>query len=151
MNHATVLKRASHVTFEVVAGEAILIDMNSGSYFSLDEVGTVFWKMLDGVHTLGQLAAEIAAEYNQRTERYVKGLQEVSSGFSEEQVESLALDYGMEEDDVREHLLMFTEQEAEEAAAELMAAFVVSGETVLEDLVDLVAVMQRDNLVVAVK
>lgn len=151
MNHATVLKRAQNVTFEVVAGEAILIDMNSGTYFSLDEVGTAFWEMLDGGRTLGQLAADIADKYNQRTERYVATLQQASSGLSDGQVEALALEHGLEEEDVRQHLQMFAEQETDAAAAELMAAFMVNRETVLNDLVELVATMQRDNLVVVVK
>ena len=150
MNHATVLKRAQNVTFEVVAGEAILIDMNSGTYFSLDEVGTAFWEMLDGSRTLGELAAELAVKYSQHGARYVAAVQQAYATISEAQIDDLALEYGLEDDEVREHVQMFATQGAE-AAAELTAVFTVTPETVLHDLADLVATMQHDNLVVVVK
>ena len=150
MNHATVLKRAQNVTFEVVAGEAILIDMNSGTYFSLDEVGTAFWEMLDGSRTLGELAAGLAAKYSQHGARYVAAVQQAYATISEAQIDDLALEYGLEDDEVREHVQMFATQGAE-AAAELTAVFTVTPETVLHDLADLVATMQHDNLVVVVK
>ena len=60
MDKNSILQRAENVTFEVVADEAILIDINTGTYFSLNEVGTEFWEMLDGTQTIEQHAAVIA-------------------------------------------------------------------------------------------
>ncbi|MCB8946194.1 MAG: PqqD family protein [Ardenticatenaceae bacterium] len=151
MNQDTVLKRANHVTFEVVAGEAILIDMNSGTYFSLDEVGTVFWEKLDGLYTLAQLAEQIAADYNEKAQKYVAALQQAGTAISASALEDLAMTYGLEEDDVREHGQLLMQAGAESAAAQLVADFSVQAETVLSDLLDLVATMQRDNLIITVK
>lgn len=58
------LQRRSDVTFQAVAGEAILIRMDTGTYFSLNKVGTEFWDRLDGQQTVGQHAAAIAGKYN---------------------------------------------------------------------------------------
>ena len=151
MNQDTVLKRANHVTFEVVAGEAILIDMNSGTYFSLDEVGTVFWEKLDGSQTLAQLAEQIAASYTDKARQYVAELQQADTAISVSKLEELAMTYSLEEEDVREHLQLFEQDGAKLAAAQLTADFSVEAETVLNDLLALVATMQHDNLIVAVK
>lgn len=44
----SVLMRATHATHQVVAGEAILIHLNSGQYYSLNQTGTWLWEHLDG-------------------------------------------------------------------------------------------------------
>lgn len=57
---ASVFQRSPNATYQTVAGEAIVIDLNSGSYFSLNETGTWLWENLDGRRTLRQLAQELA-------------------------------------------------------------------------------------------
>ena len=78
MDENTILQRAENVTFEVVADEAILIDVNTGVYFSLNEVGTEFWQMLDGEHSIGQHAATIAAKYDVETAMVIDDLLELA-------------------------------------------------------------------------
>ena len=63
MNENTRLKRSPDVTFQIVADEAILIRMRTGTYFSLNQIGTEFWNMLDGQQTLAQHAQAVAAKY----------------------------------------------------------------------------------------
>jgi len=151
MNQDTILKRANSVTFELVAGEAILIDMNSGSYFSLDEVGTVFWEKLDGGRTLGDLAQQIANNYNEKAGRYVTELGKLTQAASPNQIESLALAFGMEEDEVKEHWQRLGAGTAAAAAQSLVAEFRVEQAQVLNDLYDLAATMQAEKLLVVVE
>lgn len=79
LNKDSILQRAEKVTFEVVADEAILIDINTGTYFSLNEVGTEFWEMLDGVQTIAQHASTIAAKYEVETSMVVDDLLELAN------------------------------------------------------------------------
>lgn len=58
------LKRSGDVTYQVVAEEAILIRMSTGTYFSLNPIGTEFWNRLDGEQTVQQHAAATATKYN---------------------------------------------------------------------------------------
>jgi len=58
------LRRSPNATYQSLAGEAVLIHMQTGAYYSLNEVGTVFWEMLDGEASLADCAAKIAVEYN---------------------------------------------------------------------------------------
>ncbi len=78
MDKNSILQRAENVTFEVVADEAILIDINTGTYFSLNEVGTEFWEMLDGTQTIEQHAAVIANKYEVETDMVVADLLELA-------------------------------------------------------------------------
>ena len=79
MNKDSILQRAESVTFEVVADEAILIDINTGTYFSLNEVGTEFWQMLDGEQTIEQHAQTIANKYEVETDIVVADLLELAN------------------------------------------------------------------------
>jgi hypothetical protein len=63
MDQTARLRRSQNATYQTVAGEAILIDVNSGVYYSLNEVGTVFWELLDGTRTVAECATQISAEY----------------------------------------------------------------------------------------
>ena len=56
----SVFERSPSATHQAVAGEAIVIDLNTGSYYSLNETGTWLWENLDGQRTVGQLAQELA-------------------------------------------------------------------------------------------
>lgn len=63
MNPNTILTRSDTVTFQVVADEAILIRLDTGTYFSLNKIGTQFWQLLDGRQTIAQHAATVADQY----------------------------------------------------------------------------------------
>lgn len=78
MNAATRLKRSDNVTYQNVAEEAILIRLDTGTYFSLNKIGTEFWNMLDGQHTVEQHAATIAAKYAVDVEIVVADLLELA-------------------------------------------------------------------------
>ena len=78
MNKDSILQRAENVTFEVVADEAILIDINTGTYFSLNEVGTEFWELLDGKQTIAQHATIIANKYEVETSMVIDDLLELA-------------------------------------------------------------------------
>ncbi len=78
MDSSTRLQRNINTTFQVVADEAILIHLNSGTYFSLNKVGTEFWQMLDGVQTIGQHAEVIAKKYEVETAVVIADLLELA-------------------------------------------------------------------------
>lgn len=57
----SVFRRSPNATHQTVAGEAIVIDLNTGSYYSLNETGTWLWENLDGLRTVAELAVDLAA------------------------------------------------------------------------------------------
>ena len=64
LTQTTILQRSENASYEVVAGEAILIDVQTGTYFSLNKIGTEFWEMIDGTQSILQQATTIANRYN---------------------------------------------------------------------------------------
>lgn len=57
---SSILARAPHAAYQVVANEAILINLNSGMTFSLNETGTWLWERLDGATPLASHATALA-------------------------------------------------------------------------------------------
>jgi hypothetical protein len=82
----TKLKRADRVTHQVVAEEAILIHLDTGTYFSLNKIGTEFWDMLDGQHSIQQHAGTIAQKYQVETPLVVADLLELAGKMAADQL-----------------------------------------------------------------
>jgi hypothetical protein len=47
-----------------VSGETVLLNLDSGVYFGLDEIGTDIWRLLRGGASLAETAAELLATYD---------------------------------------------------------------------------------------
>ena len=58
------LRHTANATYQSVEGEAILIHLQTGTYYSLNGVGTAFWELLDGTHTVADCAAKLSTEYD---------------------------------------------------------------------------------------
>lgn len=56
-------QRSPAATHQVVGGEAIIINIDTGAYYSLNDTGTMFWELLDGQRTIADCARTIAARY----------------------------------------------------------------------------------------
>ena len=84
MDPSTLLQRSPNATFQIVADEAILIHLQTGVYYSLNEVGTAFWELLDGQRTLSDCAAHIAGEYNAPQEVILADLDELAGELAKE-------------------------------------------------------------------
>ncbi len=46
-----------------VDGDSVLLDIDSGEYFSLNEVGSRVWELCDGTRSLASIAEAICAQY----------------------------------------------------------------------------------------
>ena len=53
-----------HVLFQEVAGNAALLNLESETYFGLDDVGTRMWQAMEQAETLGEAASALAEEYD---------------------------------------------------------------------------------------
>jgi hypothetical protein len=57
------VRNDQEIAADVVDGEAVIINLGNGNYYSLDEVGTVVWEAIGTPRTLDGIAREIAARY----------------------------------------------------------------------------------------
>jgi hypothetical protein len=151
MDENTILIRSDNATFQIVEGEAILIRMDTGNYYSLNKVATTFWEMLDGELTIAGLASTIARQYNQRSTDFVSELralaeQPATADRDERRIE-LAERYGVEPATVSENLRLMAGPEAERQAADVLTNHLVALESVTADLLELAKELNTEKLV----
>ena len=58
------LKRREGVAAQVVDGEAVLLDIESGEYFSLNSVGSRIWELCDGTRSTAEIVLVICGEFD---------------------------------------------------------------------------------------
>ena len=63
LTRETCVRRSENVVFRELAGDSVLLDLKTGSYFGLDAVGTRIWAFLDSGARLGDVLAGILEEY----------------------------------------------------------------------------------------
>jgi hypothetical protein len=51
------------VLFRELEGEAVLLNLNTGTYFGLDPVGTRMWQLIAEQHSLARVLETLAGEY----------------------------------------------------------------------------------------
>jgi hypothetical protein len=56
--------RGDHVIFTVLGEETVMMDVELGSYFVLDETAAFVWGLLDRPRTLAEVVAEIRDAYD---------------------------------------------------------------------------------------
>ena len=56
-------QRKEQVVAQKVSNDFLLLNMQDGNYYSLNEVGGRIWELCDGQHTVGQMVHILAAEY----------------------------------------------------------------------------------------
>lgn len=57
------LRGSDDVLVRALDGEAVLLDMASGKYFGLNEVGARIWELLASGSSVGSIRAAIVAEF----------------------------------------------------------------------------------------
>jgi len=78
------LFRSPNATHQTVGEEAILVNLNTGSYYSLNDTGTLFWELIDGRRTLADCAVEVAKAYDVGVEVVEADLLELAAEFFDE-------------------------------------------------------------------
>jgi hypothetical protein len=71
--------------WRIVDGEAVVINLTSTHYYSLNKTGTFIWNLLvDGDHGLDDLARAVAAQYGRSTEAVVPDVRAVLDDLTRE-------------------------------------------------------------------
>jgi len=71
---ASRVRRGRDVLHREVEGEAVLVDLGSGRFFGLDEVGTRVWDRLDTEATVASLVDRVVEEFEVARPRAEKDL-----------------------------------------------------------------------------
>jgi len=57
------LRVSKDVMSRVLAGDAVLLDLSSGTYFGLNRIGAEVWQLIDGSRTVAELRVHLAARF----------------------------------------------------------------------------------------
>jgi hypothetical protein len=82
LDEATVFGRRERVIVQQVEGQAVLLDIDSGEYFSLNEVGGIVWELCDGSHSLGSMVEAVCEQYDAEPAVVLSDVGELLEGLS---------------------------------------------------------------------
>lgn len=71
------LQRKQAVLWRELDGEAVLLNPGAGCSYSLNQVGTFIWKLLDGQHTPGDIATAICEDYEVEYEQAIQDVEHI--------------------------------------------------------------------------
>jgi hypothetical protein len=58
------LRRQDGVLAQEAQGRTVLLRLSDGGYYALDEVGAMIWERCDGRRAVGEILAELCAEFD---------------------------------------------------------------------------------------
>ena len=70
----SIIRVASEQTSCDLAGEAVILNLRSGEYFSLNDVGTRIWNLIQEPKTVGAVLESVLAEYDVEPDRIERDL-----------------------------------------------------------------------------
>ncbi len=79
-------RKAERVLAQSVDGSVVLLHLDDGRYFALDDVGARFWELLDGRSELPDIARRIASEYAVPADRVERDLLELVNDLADERL-----------------------------------------------------------------
>jgi hypothetical protein len=72
------------VAAKVLDGEAIMINLSNGTYYSMDKVGGFVWELLEKGYTLREVVAAIATRYDVAQEQARSDVERLAAELVEE-------------------------------------------------------------------
>jgi hypothetical protein len=79
-------KRREGVASQVVNGEAVLLDIERGEYFSLNSVGTRIWELCDGTRSATEIVSVICDEFDVAEDVVTADAQEILDELEKEKL-----------------------------------------------------------------
>jgi hypothetical protein len=85
------------VAAKVIDGEAIIINLANGIYYSMDKVGGLIWEMLAGAHSLEEVTTAIIARYDVSREQAQADVERLAAELVQENLLMIATNGGEQE------------------------------------------------------
>jgi hypothetical protein len=72
LSTGTRVKMSEDVLFQELQGDAVLLDLKTGVYFGLDQVGTRIWHLMEDHALLSDVVAGLMREYDVPEQRCIE-------------------------------------------------------------------------------
>lgn len=83
---ATRPQRKERILKQEAAGTVVLLNVDGGQYYALDEVGGRIWDLCDGSRTVAEIVAVLSGEYEAPTETIERDLRELLTDLANEKL-----------------------------------------------------------------
>ncbi len=70
--------KSEHVTWKALEGESVLLNLETGVYFTLNETGTAAWESFDGTTSLAAIGETLSQRFNVLPEQVRQDLMELT-------------------------------------------------------------------------
>jgi hypothetical protein len=88
MGSDKIIKRGDDIPWNIVDDEAVLLNLDSGHYYSLNESGRRIWELLDGNNTISDVISAICEEFCVKRENAAKDINTLVDELLEEKLVS---------------------------------------------------------------
>jgi hypothetical protein len=75
LHDSAIVVRARHLLASQFGPEVVILNLENGVYYSLDEVGARIWELLESPLTVGRIRNEIVTEYDVDARRCQRDIQ----------------------------------------------------------------------------
>jgi hypothetical protein len=82
INQQGVFGRRDRVMMQQVEGDSVLLDIDSGEYYSLNEVGGRVWDLCDGTRSVASIADTLCSEYDVTQQQALRDASELLEGLT---------------------------------------------------------------------
>lgn len=76
--------KGEHVTWKALEGESVLLNLETGVYFTLNETGTAAWELFDGATSLAAIGEALCTRFDVLPEQSRQDLLELTNMLIEE-------------------------------------------------------------------
>ena len=80
----TYLIRSKNVAWKVLDGESVVLNLDSGVYFTLNMTGTAVWERIDGATSLEEIGRGLWEQFEITVEQAQRDLIELTKSFLDE-------------------------------------------------------------------
>jgi trimethylamine:corrinoid methyltransferase-like protein len=74
MKNESIVKRGEDTPWNIVDDEVVLLNLDSGHYYSLNESGRRVWELLDGENTIPDIINTICEEFDVEQQEAAKDI-----------------------------------------------------------------------------
>ncbi len=72
MRNDSIIEKSPNSIESSIDGEVVLLNLDNNEYYSMDEVGSDIWKILDKAHTLDEIISRLQEIYDVDRETCMK-------------------------------------------------------------------------------
>src|SRR6476660_2519404 len=76
--------KSDNIAATIIDGEAIIVNLSTGIYYSMESPGSLVWKMVEQQQSIGRIAGALASQFDTTREQALDDVQRLTAQLLEE-------------------------------------------------------------------